>query len=159
MTVNLTSQLTLPGEMVILSPVHTCIHIYTPPSTSKTQMKSWLPMAQLHLGYSMSLNILSWPQAPNSPISQRKAQVGFVAIQYGIFDWVEYPHQAMESFAQHSWAHLLGGSLWVKLAFRISWTFSSLELENQNIDWSRHACVQMLPLSLTAKQSWALVTN
>lgn len=53
---------------------------------------------------------------------------GVVVIPYGVFDWVEYPHRAVESFAQHSWAHLLGGSLWGRLAFRTSWTFSSLEL-------------------------------
>lgn len=53
-----------------------CMPTYTHPSTSKTQMKSWLPMAQPHLGYRLTLNILSWPQASTSSISQRKAHVG-----------------------------------------------------------------------------------
>lgn len=73
---------------------------HTHPSWSKTQMKSWLHMAQPHLGYSLNLSVFS-SQAPNSPVSQRKLPTGdVVTISFGAFDWAEYPLQVRESCAQ-----------------------------------------------------------
>ena len=157
-TMNLSSQLTLPRELVILSPLQTRIaHL----STSKIRIKNWISMAQPHLGYSLSLNILWCPQAPNSPISQRKAWSVGVHCHPVWLIWLGgvSPISLGIICTAFSWAHLLRGNLWVKLALRTLWTLSSLEIQNQNIHWSRHACVQMLPLSLTAKWSWALVAN